>query len=189
VQHILGFPQRFEPPARVVTLTQNYRSTPQILDASNAVIALAEERFPKDLWSSRAAGCKPQLRVVEDEAAQARGVADAVLAARETGLVLKRQAVLFRTGTHSAPLELELTRRGVPFVKYGGLKFMEAAHVKDVLAALRWADNPQARLAALRTARLVPGLGPCGGCWTTPARWPTTSRPRRQRSPGRRCWR
>lgn len=160
VQHILGFPQRFEPPARVVTLTQNYRSTPQILDASNAVIACAEARFAKDLWTSRAAGCKPRLRVVEDEAAQARGVTDAVMAARETGLVLKRQAVLFRTGTHSAPLELELTRRGVPFVKYGGLKFMEAAHVKDVLAALRWADNPQARLAALRTARLVPGLGP-----------------------------
>jgi superfamily I DNA/RNA helicase len=78
----------------------------------------------------------------------------------EEGTLLKHQAVLFRTGTHSAPLELELTRRGVPFVKYGGLKFMEAAHVKDVLAALRWADNPQARLAALRTARLVPGLGP-----------------------------
>ena len=160
VEHILSFPQRFEPPAKVLTLTQNYRSTPQILQASNAVIALAAQRFVKNLWSERAAGCLPRLHTVEDEAAQARGVADAVLAQRETGLALKRQAVLFRTGTHSAPLELELTRRGVPFVKYGGLKFMEAAHVKDVLAVLRWADNPQAQLPALRTARLVPGMGP-----------------------------
>ena len=160
VQHILHFPQRFDPPARVVTLTQNYRCTPQILDASNAVMALAAQRFPKQLWSQRAAGCKPRLMTVEDEAAQAHAVADAVLAQREAGLVLKRQAVLFRTGTHSAPLELELTRRGVPFVKYGGLKFMEAAHVKDVLSVLRWADNPPARLPAMRVARLVPGLGP-----------------------------
>ncbi|MCY7315643.1 MAG: ATP-dependent helicase [Rubrivivax sp.] len=160
LQHILAFPQRFTPPARVLKLTQNYRSTPQILLASNAVIALAAERFDKTLWTARAAGLRPQLHTVADEAAQARGVADAVLQQREAGLQLKRQAVLFRTGTHSAPLELELARRNIPFVKYGGLKFMEAAHIKDVLAALRWADNPQATLPAMRTARLVPGLGP-----------------------------
>ena len=160
VQHILAFPQRFDPPARVVPLTQNYRSTPQILQASNAVIALAAERFAKDLWTGRAGGLKPRLIAVADEAAQARGVADAVLLQRECGLQLMRQAVLFRTGTHSMALELELTRRGIPFVKYGGLKFMEAAHVKDVLSVLRWADNPQATLPALRTARLVPGMGP-----------------------------
>ena len=160
VRHILGFAQRFEPPARVVTLTQNYRSTPQILDAANAVIKLASEGFDKQLWSGRAHGCLPRLLTVEDEAAQARGVADAVLAQRETGLALKRQAVLFRTGSHSAVLELELTRRGVPFVKYGGLKFIESAHVKDLLSVLRWADNPRALLPAQRTARLVPGLGP-----------------------------
>ena len=160
VQHILAFPQRFNPPAQVVTLTQNYRSTPQIVQASNAVIALASERFAKNLWTARADGLKPRLLAVADEAAQARGVADAVLAQREAGLQLKRQAVLFRTGTHSMPLELELTRRGIPFVKYGGLKFMESAHVKDVLSVLRWADNPQATLPALRTARLVPGMGP-----------------------------
>ena len=160
VRHILAFPQRFDPPARVLTLTRNYRSTPQILQASNAVIEAAAERFAKQLWTDRAAGIKPRLLTVEDEAAQARGVANSVLAQRETGLQLKRQAVLFRTGTHSVPLELELTRRGIPFVKYGGLKFMEAAHVKDVLSVLRWADNPQATLPALRTVRLVPGMGP-----------------------------
>lgn len=160
VRHILDLPQRYEPPATVLKLTQNYRSTPQILAASNAVIAAATERFEKDLWTNRAPGCRVRLATVADEAAQARAVADAVLAERETGLVLKRQAVLFRTGHHSAVLELELARRNIPFVKYGGLKFMESAHVKDVLAVLRWADNPASLLSALRVARLVPGLGP-----------------------------
>ncbi len=160
VQHILSFPQRFTPAATVVALEQNYRSTPQILQASNGVIALAQEGYSKQLWSDRAAGLKPLLHTVTDDAAQAQGVTDAVLQQRETGLALKRQAVLFRTGTQSAALELELLRRNVPFVKYGGLKFMEAAHVKDVLAVLRWADNPRSQLAAQRSARLVPGIGP-----------------------------
>lgn len=160
VRHILDLPGRFTPPARVLTLQRNYRSTPQVLQASNAVIALAAERFTKNLWSERADGVKPRLITVEDEAAQAEGVAGAVLAQRETGLPLKRQAVLFRTSHHSLALELELVRRGIPFVKYGGLKFMEAAHVKDALAVLRWADNPASRLSALRCARLVPGMGP-----------------------------
>jgi DNA helicase II / ATP-dependent DNA helicase PcrA len=160
VRHVLDFPHRFSPPAMVRLLTQNYRSTPELLAASNATIALAEARFPKQLWSQRAGGCKPRLLTVEDEAAQASGVADAVLRARECGLKLMRQAVLFRTATHSLALEMELTRRGIPFVKYGGLKFMDAAHVKDVLAVLRWTDNPASRLSVLRAARLVPGMGP-----------------------------
>ena len=160
VRHILDLPQRFSPPARVLTLQQNHRATQPLLDASNAVIALSAERFDKRLWSLRTAAPRPRLVTCDDEAAQARGVADAVLAERETGLALKRQAVLFRTGAHSLALELELARRNVPFVKYGGLRFMEAAHVKDLLAVLRWADNPAQKLAALRVARLVPGLGP-----------------------------
>ncbi len=160
VRHILGLPQRCTPPARVLALEQNYRSTPAILAAANAVIGLAREGFPKQLWSARGAGPQPRLVAVLDEAAQARGVVDAVLAQREQGVLLRRQAVLFRTATHSAALELELVRRQVPFVKYGGLRFLEAAHVKDVLALLRWADNPASQLAALRSARLVPGLGP-----------------------------
>jgi DNA helicase-2/ATP-dependent DNA helicase PcrA len=160
VRHILDWPQRFTPPARVLTLERNYRSSPAILEASNAVIAAAPERFAKRLWTDRPPATRPRLVTVADEAAQARGVADAVLAQREAGLKLKRQAVLFRTATHSAALELELVRRGIPFVKYGGLRFLEAAHVKDVLAVLRWADNPASQMAALRTARLVPGMGP-----------------------------
>lgn len=160
VRNILDFPQRFDPPARVVTLTRNHRSTQAILDASNAVIALSPQRLPKELVSVREGGQRPRLVHVEGEIAQARWVCDEVLQQREGGLALKRQAVLFRTGHHSAPLELELTRRNVPFVKFGGLKFLEAAHVKDLLSVLRWAQNPRHRLAALRVALLMPGMGP-----------------------------
>ena len=159
VRNILDFPAQFDPPARVLTLERNYRSTQPILDASNAIIALARERFRKELWTSRTAAARPCLVSVRDEADQARYVAEAVLAHVETGLALRAQAVLFRSASHSAALELELARRGIPFVKYGGLRFLEAAHVKDVLAALRFAENPRGRLAGFRVLRLVPGVG------------------------------
>ena len=162
VRNILDFPARFDPPAAVVTLERNYRSTQALLAASNAVIAGAAERYTKQLWSERTSSAKPQLVHVADEAAQASWVADAVLARREAGLALKRQAVLFRASHHSAVLELELARRRIPYVKFGGLKFLEAAHVKDLLAALRWAHNPRSRMAGLRVAQLVPGIGPAG---------------------------
>lgn len=160
VRNILEFAQRFDPPARVITLTRNHRSTQPVLDVSNAVIALSPRRLPKTLVSVRGDGPRPRLVHVEGEIAQARWVCDEVLAQRETGLALKRQAVLFRAGHHSAALELELTRRNVPFVKYGGLKFLEAAHVKDLLSVLRWVQNPRHRLAAMRVALLMPGMGP-----------------------------
>jgi DNA helicase II / ATP-dependent DNA helicase PcrA len=160
VRNILDFPQHFQPAARVVTLERNYRSTQPILDASNAVIGLAPERFTKNLWTDRASGQKPQLVTTRDEAGQACYVADRVLEERESGTALKSQAVLFRSSSHSAQLELELARRGIPFVKYGGLKFLEAAHVKDVLAVLKWADNPRNRMAGFRALRLLPGVGP-----------------------------
>ena len=160
VRNILDFPQQFQPPARIVALERNYRSTQPLLAASNAVIALAAERFTKQLWSERASSRRPQLVAVEDESAQARWVADRMLEHREDGLPLKRQAALFRTSHHSASLELELTRRNIPFVKFGGLKFLEAAHIKDALATLRWAQNPRSRLAGFRVAQLVQGIGP-----------------------------
>lgn len=160
VQHFLAWPQRFQPAARLLLLQRNYRSTQPLLAASNALMAGAAQRFEKALYSTREAGLRPRLVTVDDEAAQAAGVAEAVLAERESGLALKRQAVLFRTGAHSLAVELELARRNIPFVKYGGLRFTEAAHVKDLLALLRWADNPAALLSARRVARLVPGLGP-----------------------------
>ena len=160
VRNILDFPQSFQPPARVVTLERNYRSTQPILDASNAVIALAAQRFAKQLWSDAASSERPALVAVEDEAQQAHWVADRVLLNREGGMALKTQAVLFRASHHSAPLELELTRRNIPFVKFGGLKFLEASHIKDVLSVLRWAENPRSRMAGFRVAQLVPGIGP-----------------------------
>jgi DNA helicase II / ATP-dependent DNA helicase PcrA len=158
VRNILDFPREFAG-ARIVTLERNYRSTQPILQASNAVIAAARERHAKDLWSDKASSERPQLLLVPDEAAQARWVADEVLRQREAGCKLKSQAVLFRTSSHSAALELELARRNIPFVKFGGLKFLEAAHVKDLLAVLRFAQNPRGRLAGFRTLQLVPGIG------------------------------
>ena len=158
VRNILDFPQQFG--AEVIALEQNYRSTPGILDASNEVIAAAGERHAKRLWSAQRAGPRPQLVTVADDAHQARWIVDEVLRQRETGLLLRRQAVLFRTAHHSAGLELELTRRRVPFVKYGGLKFLESSHVKDVLSVLRWVQNPRGRIAGFRCALLVPGIGP-----------------------------
>src|SRR6266550_1441511 len=140
VRNILDFPGEFRPPARMVTL----------------------ERFTKNLWSQREASARPLLITVRDEADQARYVVSRVLENREAGLTLKSQAVLFRTSHHSDTLEFELTRRNIPFVKFGGLKFLEASHVKDVLAALRFAENPRDRVAGFRVAQLVPGVGPAG---------------------------
>jgi DNA helicase II / ATP-dependent DNA helicase PcrA len=125
VRNILDFPKRFTPPAHVVTLEQNYRSTQPILEACNAVIAQAAEGFHKELSSNKPSGERPQLVVAADEAAQVEYVVERILEHREAGIDLKRQAVLFRAGHHSDQLEVELARRGIPFVKYGGLKFLE----------------------------------------------------------------
>ena len=159
VRNILDFPGQFTQPARIVTLERNYRSTQAILDASNAVIGEARERHAKNLWTDKASSHRAQLLLVPDEAEQARWVADQVLRQREAGSTLKSQAVLFRTSTHSAALELELARRNIPFVKFGGLKFLEAAHIKDMLAVLRFAQNPRGRMAGFRAAQLIPGIG------------------------------
>ncbi len=160
VRNILDFPGQFDTPARRITLDRNYRSTQPILAAANAVIAQAKERFSKDLWSERSSGEKPRLVSLRDESDQAAWVVDQVLARREAGLRLKAQAVLFRAAHHSVRLEIELTRRNIPFVKFGGLKFLDAAHVKDMLAVLRWTQNPRDRLSGFRAIQLLPGLGP-----------------------------
>jgi hypothetical protein len=160
VGNMLGFPQRFSPAAAVLSLQRNYRSTQPLLAAANAVIAQASQRFAKTLWSDKASLHKPQLVHVHDEADQARWVADEVLRQREEGTRLTQQAVLFRTSQHSAALELELARRGIPFVKFGGLRFLEAAHIKDAVSLLRWTHNLRCRLAGFRVARLVNGIGP-----------------------------
>ncbi|MGO4407729.1 ATP-dependent helicase [Bosea sp. RAF48] len=160
VRNILDFPAAFSPPAEVVTLDQNYRSTEAILSAANAVIDLATERFTKNLWTDRANGSPPQLVHVRDEADQARFIADKVLENREGGSTLKQQAILFRASHHSSPLEIELTRRNIPFVKFGGLKFLDSAHIKDLLAMLRFVENPRDKVAGFRVMQLLPGVGP-----------------------------
>ena len=160
VSNILDFPSSFDPPARIVTLAQNYRSTQPILTACNAVIGVAPERYAKELFSTRRSRQKPLLVTVGDETAQVDYVVSQILEQREAGVELKRQAVLFRTAHHSDALEVELARRDIPFVKFGGLKFLEAAHVKDVLSVLRWAENPRDEAAAFRVLQLLPGIGP-----------------------------
>ena len=160
VRNILDFPQGFTRPAELITLERNYRSTQPILDASNALIAGALERHAKTLWTDKASSIKPQLVLIPDEAEQARWVCNRVLEHREAGIALTAQAVLFRAASHSAALELELMRRNIPFVKFGGLKFLEAAHIKDVLATLRFAQNPNGRMAGFRVVQLIPGIGP-----------------------------
>jgi DNA helicase-2/ATP-dependent DNA helicase PcrA len=121
VRNILDFPGQFTPPASIIALELNYRSTQSILTATNAVIDLAVERHSKHLRSDRPSAQRPQLVSVRDESDQARYVAERVLEHREAGIPLKQQAVLFRASHHSGPLEVELTRRNIPFVKYGGL--------------------------------------------------------------------
>ena len=160
IRNILDFPNQFTQLARVVTLDRNYRSTEPILNASNAVIAEAVERYAKTLWTDKVSTSKPQLILIPDEAEQARWVVNRVLEHREAGLTLKSQAVLFRTSSHSAALELELVRRNVPFVKFGGLKFLEASHIKDMLAILRLAQNHRGRIAGFRVTQLIAGIGP-----------------------------
>ena len=159
VRNILDFPKQFEPPATIISLERNYRSTQPILDASNGIIGLAAERYTKNLWTDRISSERPKLVTVRDGGEQAQYVAEQVLEYREAGIALKSQAVLFRSSSHSAELELELARRGIPFVKYGGLKFLEAAHIKDVLGVLRWAENPRSRLSGFRTVKLLAGVG------------------------------
>ena len=159
VRNILDFPGHFSPEATIVTLDQNYRSTQPILAAANGVIELAKERFTKNLWSDRTGGERPNLVTVSDEMSQARYVVERVLENREMGSKLKQQAVLFRTSHHSGILELELSRHNIPFVKFGGLKFLEAAHVKDLLALLRFVENPRDRVTGFRILLLLTGCG------------------------------
>ena len=182
VRNILDFPKHYRGTS-TVTLEQNYRSTQPILAATNQVIGLASERFTKNLWSERADGERPRLVTCEDEDDQADYVIGRILEHREAGIDLRRQAVLFRASHHSMTLEAELTRRKIPFHKYGGLKFVETAHVKDLMAFLRLAENPRDVVAGTRLLPLLPGIGPgkarqlmqtlleAGGDFTVWAKW------------------
>ena len=158
-RHILDFPDHF-PDATVLTLESNYRSSQPILNIANALSAQAERAFPKQLRTDREGGVSPELIFCRDEAAQASEIADRVLEARERGMDLRQQAALTRTSHDSALLELELSRRQIPFVKYGGLRYLEAAHVKDLIALFRLADNPADEISWFRVLQLLDGVGP-----------------------------
>ena len=157
-RNILGFPNQFEG-TTVVTLEQNYRSTEPILDVTNTLISRAAERFTKNLWTERKGGEIPWLVAAQDEEQQTRFVVDRILELHEEGTPLREIAVLFRAGYMSADLEIELTNRKIPFEKWGGLKFLEAAHVKDVLAFLRILENPRDEVSWYRILLLLPGIG------------------------------
>ncbi|UCE59094.1 MAG: ATP-dependent helicase [Phycisphaerales bacterium] len=159
IRNILDFPDQFSP-ATVVTLEQNYRSTQPILAASNAVMEQARERYTKELWSKRPSEQKPVLVHCQDEKNQTDGVCQLILDHLEEGVDLMQQAVLFRASHHSAELEIELAKRNIPFHKFGGLKFIEAAHIKDMLALLRILENPYDRISWFRVLQLLEGIGP-----------------------------
>ncbi|MEK6238717.1 MAG: ATP-dependent helicase [Planctomycetales bacterium] len=158
VRNILDFPKEF-PSATVVALEQNYRASRPILNATNQVIGQARERFTKNLWTEREGGSQPILLTVRDEVEQAEQVTGILLEQREAGVDLRDQAVLYRASHHAILLEAELTRRNIPYVKFGGRKFMEAMHVKDLLAHLRLAENPRDLTAGMRVLELLPGIG------------------------------
>jgi DNA helicase-2/ATP-dependent DNA helicase PcrA len=160
VENILGFADRYKPKADMVVLAQNYRSSQQILDCSNALMADGVRQHRKTLLSTRQAPAKPYYVALDDAQAQAEYISAKILQTREVGGSLRRHAVLFRSAHHSDVLEVEFVKRNIPFVKYGGLKFLEAAHVKDMLSVLRWADNPRNSVAGFRVLKLLPGFGP-----------------------------
>ena len=158
-EHILCFPRLFAD-AAIATLEHNYRSTQPILDVANAVGAQAERAHPKRLRSVRGDGRRPQLVFCSDEAEEASAVAQRVLAEHERGVALREQAVLMRAAHHSDLLELELGRRRVPYVKYGGIRYLEAAHIKDFLCLLRLVANPSDQISWFRLLQLLEGVGP-----------------------------
>jgi DNA helicase-2/ATP-dependent DNA helicase PcrA len=160
VENILGFADRYKPKAEMIVLAQNYRSTQQVLDSANALMADGVRRHRKTLLGMRQSGQKPFYVALDDAQAQAEYISGRILATREVGGSLRRHAVLFRSSHHSDVLEVELAKRNIPFVKYGGLKFLEAAHVKDLMSVLRWADNPRNSVAGFRVLKLLPGVGP-----------------------------
>jgi DNA helicase II / ATP-dependent DNA helicase PcrA len=160
VDNILGFPERFNPRAEVITLAQNYRSTQEVLDVSNSLMAEAPRQHRKHLLSIRGKGARARIVTVDELQTQAEYICTEILKRREANVPLKRQAVLFRSASHSDVLEVELGKRKIPYTKYGGLKFLEAGHIKDLMSVLRWADNPRNSLAAFRALQLLPGMGP-----------------------------
>mgnify|MGYP001351672327 CR=1 FL=1 len=158
-RNIMDFPKQFDG-ARVITLEENYRSTQPILDFTNDIIERAAEKYAKTLFTKKDSGMTPALIAMEGENTQSRFIAQQILELREEGVSLKEIAVLFRAGYHSFDLEIELSRANIPYVKFGGLKLMETAHVKDLLGYLRVIENPKDIVSWTRALLLCDGVGP-----------------------------
>ncbi|MEW6265203.1 MAG: ATP-dependent helicase [Thermodesulfobacteriota bacterium] len=158
-RNIMDFPSRF-PGARVIRLEENYRSRQPILDLTNHIISRARERYEKRLYTRRAGGRRPRIIVTATQKDQSLFVCRKILALRDRGVDLGRVAVLFRAASHSFDLEIELLRHGLDFVKFGGRRFLESAHIKDLLALLRTTANPGDSLSLTRALLLLDGIGP-----------------------------
>ena len=159
-RNILEFPKR-HPGAKIYKIETNYRSVPEVLEVANAVIARNEHQFEKHLVAARpGSGMRPALVPLADSGQQAQFVAQRILELHEEGTKLEEMAVLYRAHFHSMELQMELTRRGVPFEITSGLRFFEQAHIKDVSAFLKWTVNPRDEVAFKRMVRLLPGVGP-----------------------------
>jgi len=159
VEHILTFPER-HPGTKMVRLETNYRSIPQILDLANHSISHNPKQFPKNLKAVREAGVKPAVVALEDGGQQANFVAQRILELHDEGANLSDVAILYRAHFHAMEMQLELTRRNIPYTITSGLRFFEQAHIKDVAAHLRLAINPKDEVAFHRMAKLLPGVGP-----------------------------
>jgi DNA helicase-2/ATP-dependent DNA helicase PcrA len=157
-KNMLEFPALF-PGARLVKLEENYRSTQPVLDVANAIISEAREGYSKRLFSGVTQGDAPLLVSARDENEQSRFVAQRIEELREEGVPLSEMAVLFRASSHSFDLEIELGKHGIPFRKFGGIRFAESAHVKDALSFLRVALNPADTLSWFRALKLIDHIG------------------------------
>jgi DNA helicase II / ATP-dependent DNA helicase PcrA len=156
--NIIDFPKRY-PGARMFKIEMNYRSTPEILDVANAAISLNVRQYPKQLTAARKSGDKPGMVACQDASQQAAFIAQRVLELRDEGMNLNDMAVLYRSHFHALELQLELTRRNIPFTITSGIRFFEQAHIKDVAAYLKLAINPQDELSFKRVVKLLPGIG------------------------------
>jgi DNA helicase II / ATP-dependent DNA helicase PcrA len=157
-RNILEFPERY-PDCRQFKLETNYRSTPEILDLANASIRFNEEQFQKTLEAARSAGPTPALVKLRNVEQQAKFVCQRILELADESLSLDEMAVLYRSHHHSMELQVEMTRRGIPYVVRSGLRFFEQAHIKDVLAYLKFLFNPRDELSFLRLAKHWRGIG------------------------------
>jgi DNA helicase II / ATP-dependent DNA helicase PcrA len=167
-QNILKFPQRY-PAAKIYKIETNYRSTPEILSVANAAITANIEQFAKQLAPARKSGPKPTTVVCNDASEQAAFVAQRALELRDEGEDLNKMAVLYRSHFHALELQLELTKRNIPFSITSGIRFFEQAHIKDVTAYLKLVTNPRDELAFKRLVQLLPGIGGKGAdkLWRT----------------------